>query len=200
MRATATGHNRTGMAAAPREEREGLKSMNQASVIPLTGGDGAGLESVRRRYAEESENVGSIPPPPSVKGKVKSAIGTLSGESVAVFLDRLGQRLAFERNGSRLYEGLLTKHRVADGAGLLGSEAPGLADLQELHDEEVAHFALLHDAIEQLGGDGELGGESVCPEGHNSCLRAIAPETVVVAARELISAAGRDRGEPPAPQ
>jgi hypothetical protein len=156
MKTPETGNNRTGLATASAEAREGVDSM----VAALPPGDlesefdGAGLAELRARRARETDDgVGSVPPPATVAGKVKSAIGTLSGASMAVFMDRLGQRLAFERQGSRLYEGLIAKLRAADADGGLGRHAPALDDLIELHDEELQHFLLLTKTIADLGGD-----------------------------------------------
>ena len=139
MRTPETGHNRTGLATASADAREGVESMVAAQpagdLEAELGGDG--LAELRARCARDTDGVGSVPPPATVAGKVKSAIGTLSGASMAVFMDRLGQRLAFERQGSRLYEGLIEKFRAAETDGELGRHAPELEDLIELHDEEL---------------------------------------------------------------
>lgn len=155
MKTPATGNNRTGLAVASSAAQEGVESMVAAQpagdLETELGGDG--LADMRARCARETDGVGSIPPPATVGGKLKSAIGTLSGESMAVFMDRLGQRLAFERQGSRLYEGLIAKFRAAEADGGLGRHGPALEDLVELHDEELQHFMLLTKTITDLGGD-----------------------------------------------
>lgn len=155
MKTPATGRNRTGCAAARPDVQEGVASMITAQpagdLESELGGDG--ISEVRVRCARETDAVGSVPPPVTVAGKLKSAIGTLSGASMAVFMDRLGQRLAFERQGSRLYEGLIAKFRAAQAEVDLGRFAPALEDLIELHDDELQHFMLLRKAIEDLGGD-----------------------------------------------
>lgn len=155
MKHPATGNNRTGMATAGYREREGVQTMTAAQPARLTsassGGDGFAL--AREAVALETGGVGSIPAPATVAGKLKSAIGTLSGESMAVLMDRLGQRLAFERQGSRLYEGLIAKFRAAEAADAIGARGPCLEDLIELHDEELQHFLLLQQTIADLGGD-----------------------------------------------
>jgi hypothetical protein len=66
-----------------------------------------------------------------------------------LLLDELGQRLAFERSGVRLYEILLAKLRI-EGALPAGPTAP---ELQRFRDEELSHIALLVRAIERHGGD-----------------------------------------------
>jgi rubrerythrin len=58
--------------------------------------------------------------------------------------------LAFERQGTRLYQAVLQKceaMNVEDSAG------PSIEDLQHICDEELEHFKLLQKAITKLGGD-----------------------------------------------
>lgn len=52
------------------------------------------------------------------------------------FLDKLSERLAFERTGVRLYEALLNKCQT------LGESAPGptLEDIEHIGSEELEHF------------------------------------------------------------
>src|SRR5690606_28366756 len=69
--------------------------------------------------------------------------------SMAVFLDKLGERLAFERMGTRLYDGLINKVETLDP----NSTAPSLDELMEIRDEEHRHFLLLNEAVTELGGD-----------------------------------------------
>jgi rubrerythrin len=64
-------------------------------------------------------------------------------------VDKLGERLAFERAGTRLYEALISKY---DAFGSF-SGGPSRDDLEHVRQEEYRHFTLLQSAIEQLGGD-----------------------------------------------
>jgi bacterioferritin (cytochrome b1) len=68
---------------------------------------------------------------------------------MAVLLDKLSERLAFERMGTRLYDALINKCEV------LGESSPGptLAALRRIRDEEAQHFLLLNRAVAALGGD-----------------------------------------------
>jgi hypothetical protein len=73
----------------------------------------------------------------------------MQGEKLTVFLDLIGERLAFERGGVRLYDALLVKFAAAD-------EHPGgptLEDLQTIRADELAHFHLLVGLCKELGGD-----------------------------------------------
>jgi hypothetical protein len=64
-------------------------------------------------------------------------------------MDKLGERLAFERTGTRLYDALISKHE-AFGSFTGG---PSKADLAHIREQEFQHFTMLQAAIEQLGGD-----------------------------------------------
>jgi ferritin-like protein len=66
-----------------------------------------------------------------------------------VLLDKLAERASFERGGVRLYDSMLLK---AAGAEALPGDM-SVAALQEIRDDEAAHFALLVQSIERLGGD-----------------------------------------------
>jgi hypothetical protein len=63
-----------------------------------------------------------------------------------LLMDKLGERLAFERSGTRLYDALLGK------CNAMQSKIP-LKELQHIRDEEAMHFALCGAAIQSLGGD-----------------------------------------------
>ena len=64
-------------------------------------------------------------------------------------MDKLGERLAFERSGTRLYEALLAKHHIY--GSFSGGPTPG--DLEHVLKEEYRHFLMLQSIIEQMGGD-----------------------------------------------
>jgi rubrerythrin len=66
-----------------------------------------------------------------------------------LLLDKLGERLAFERTGTRLYEALVSKY---DAFGSFAG-GPSREDLEHVLEEEYRHFTLLQSVIEQLGGD-----------------------------------------------
>ncbi len=69
--------------------------------------------------------------------------------SVAMLLDKLGARLAFERSGVRLYEALARKRNAIESELM----EPTVEELQELRDEELEHMRMLEDCITELGGD-----------------------------------------------
>ncbi len=125
------GKNRTGIQMAPKQAEKMMKAPKAAQFTP---GDDSGLVEVRTAYIQSSGPVGSVAP---------------AGKNSRVLLDRLGERLAFERSGTRLYEAMLTKCRaVANGQG-----GDVLEELEHYCDEEREHFQLLVACREKLGAD-----------------------------------------------
>jgi rubrerythrin len=76
------------------------------------------------------------------------SVGQFDG--LAVLLDKLGERLAFERQGTRLYEAFLQK---CESLALEESSGPSVEELRHICEEELEHFHLLQNAIIALGGD-----------------------------------------------
>lgn len=139
--------NKTGVGTAPRLAKEMIEGAEK--TVPSTMGNGERISRVFRDYIEESEPIGSVPPPTSLKGLVKTAGQAIAGKKPTVLLDRLGERMAFERTGVRLYEGLLDKHDALGGF----DGGPSRGDLELFRAEELEHFALLKAWVERLGAD-----------------------------------------------
>lgn len=170
MEATTIGMNRTGAATSPID----VQAMTEAAdaLSPAVPIDTAAAEADRLAYISESETVGSIPPPASMKGVLKTGLAKLKGDTPSIFMDKIGERIAFERGGTRLYEALITKYqgvhalgeevlvpaeqlRAVDGSmGGVGvpGEAP-LATLMRIRSEELEHFRMLGEAMVKMGGD-----------------------------------------------
>jgi rubrerythrin len=151
MKSTASlGSNLTGIATAPDEAEQMVAAAIAGTPVadPLTDV----LGPVRGTYAEASEPVGSMPPPATLTGVAKAVAGALRGQKTHVFLDKLGERLAFERTGTRLYRAAVSKVEA------LGSRPgePTPADLQEILEEEHQHMLLVAEAIRGLGADPTL--------------------------------------------
>lgn len=143
------GDNRTGIA-----RHEELAETMRAGVEefgPTSSGSKAAAGKVRIDYAREAETrgLGSVPPPKGVTKKAKAALDEVIGREPTLFMDKLGERLAFERSGTRLYEALLSKLE-ADGGF---DDGPTRDDLVDILEEEHRHFALLVDVMRGLGGD-----------------------------------------------
>jgi len=142
-----TGKNRTGVARAKERCVEMLRGNEE--FAPAAGLDGASIAELRKEYASEGEPLGTLPPPASAQQLGKTAVATIRDGHPSVFVDKLAARLAFERSGVRLYEALLSKFDAIGGF----ENGPERSDLTLLLDQEMAHFMMLHRAIEQLGAD-----------------------------------------------
>ncbi|MDB5104976.1 MAG: hypothetical protein JWP91_2665 [Fibrobacteres bacterium] len=144
---TELGMNRTGMAMAPKEGKR--QKENEWKAPPIALGDSGEIVRLRAAYDAESGPIGTVSPPATIKGVAKTALQMGKGHNATALIDKIGERLAFERAGTRLYELLIGKFRA-------GESETGDADLSALirfHDEEREHFLLLWKCLEQLGAD-----------------------------------------------
>ena len=143
----AVGMNRTGLDMAPLSKGD-MVDYAQAEAARAPESDGA-FEAVHMAYIEEAERVGSVPLPATVKGMATTAMSKMTGKKPEVLIDKLGERLAFERAGTRLYEAMLLKCGAVDGA----NNPIDVAALARIRDDEEMHFHLVHKFIERLGAD-----------------------------------------------
>lgn len=142
------GMNRTGNATSPIDSREMMDNVDpdRPSAPPI---ENSGISKIRTRYTESAEPLGTVPPPATVVGAVTTGIEKLTGKNPAVFINKLGERLAFERTGSRLYQALISRYDALKTV----SGFPELAAIQRIHEDELAHFQLIWDTITELGAD-----------------------------------------------
>ncbi|MPZ78797.1 MAG: hypothetical protein GEU77_20030 [Deltaproteobacteria bacterium] len=139
------GMNKTGIGTAPRLSKEMIESSRTG---PVSQGNSGTPADLRAQYIRQGNNVGSVPPPTSMKGVAKSALQALKGEKAIVLIDKLAERLAFERTGTRLYETLIQKaHAIETGNGKV------VAGLERICQEELSHFHMLWGCLEKLGAD-----------------------------------------------
>ncbi|HUQ74400.1 MAG TPA: ferritin-like domain-containing protein [Burkholderiales bacterium] len=125
---TEVGSNHSGMDVSPTAD----EMLENTELTKPRRGDERELAKIRAEYGSEAEPVGTLPE---------------GGDGLRTLLmDKLGERLAFERSGTRLYDALLVKCKSADGA------IPQ-KEVQHIRDEEAMHFALCGAAIQALGGD-----------------------------------------------
>jgi len=141
------GLNRTGIGTSPVEAPKTVQGAEEGAA--LASGDLAQAAKVRLREAKAADRIGGVPPPATVKGAAKAVVKALTGDKATVLIDKLGERAAFERAGTRLYELALLKAQAYPG----WSGGPTVADLQEIHDEELSHYGLVIECLEQLGAD-----------------------------------------------
>jgi len=141
------GFNRTGIETARNNANAMLEAAEEFRVDSES--DGESIALVRDLYAREADPMGSVPPPATVGGTVKALAGLLTGARPQQLLDKLGERLAFERTGTRLYE--VIRGKVQHQAGFAGG--PTLDEIERILLQEYAHFRLAEDLIRRLGGD-----------------------------------------------
>ena len=144
---TDMGMNRSGLATAP------VMAPSMLEVPSLTHpshrGDEALIADERIAYSLQGEPAVTMPPPGSFKEIANATVKLLKGETAAVLVDKLGERLAFERSGVRLYEALISKF---DAFGTFEG-GPTREELQTILLQEQEHFKLLAETIRGLGSD-----------------------------------------------
>lgn len=139
--------NKTGMGTSPRLSKEMLEGAEKTQ--PTTPGDGEHMARVHAHYIKDAEPIGTVPPPTTLKGLFKAAGQAITGKKPTVLIDKVAERMAFERSGVRLYEGLIGKHKA------LGSfdGGPSHKELVRFQAEELEHFKMLKGTLERLGAD-----------------------------------------------
>jgi hypothetical protein len=146
---TEIGPNRTGIATSPLDARELIKAASRA--VPNPTFEPSELRKLHEELCREAPPIGSMPPPGTLKGAAKTVISALKGERLNVFLDKLGARLAFERGGVRLYGALLAK--LAGSSQHHRDTGITREDVEEIREDELRHYGIVHQAIVQCGGD-----------------------------------------------
>lgn len=141
------GMNRTGIQMSPIDSK--LMQDVDPSMQSDDGGDESALADMRTEYIINADTLGSVPIPATLTGVVTTTMKMLSGESPHILLDQLGERLAFERTGTRLYDALITKCEVM----LNGDISMTVDDLMQIRQDEARHFRMVADAITSLGWD-----------------------------------------------
>jgi bacterioferritin (cytochrome b1) len=143
VKSTAAVINRTGVATAPEQAEAAVSAA--ASAVPSSKGTAHDLDSARMPYLKAHEPIGSRPP----------GLGKMAPD---IFMDKLGERLAFERSGTRLYQLMLGKMQANGRSG----GGPSIQDIEHIMQEEYQHFQLVSATIAQLGGDPTL--ETPCAD------------------------------------
>jgi ferritin-like metal-binding protein YciE len=116
---------------------------------PPAPGDASAIAQMRSEYIAAADPLGTVPPPATIKGTLASGLKMIQGKRPQVFIDKLGERLAFERTGTRLYQALLMKCEAPHA----GPDLFSIDTLRRFCDEEAAHFAMLEECIRMLGAD-----------------------------------------------
>jgi hypothetical protein len=144
---TDLGMNRTGIDLSAIDTKELISAARAAR--PTTEGDEQTLAAYRSHYIQEAEPIGTVPVPGTLKGLAQSVVQKLTGKKPEVLIDKLGERLAFERTGTRLYDAFLNKCQMRTEE----TRSLPLDQLRIFRDEEARHFSLLWDVMRDLGAD-----------------------------------------------
>lgn len=147
---TSLGLNRTGTHMSPLLTRSMQSYAEKCSPPPEDPIHESSIAGVRSDYVQEAGSIGSVPLPGTLAGAVKTSLDKLTGKKPEVLIDKLGERLAFERAGVRLYQALIDKVAATDNPQNLPF---GLADLEHIRDEELEHLHMLTSVLESLGAD-----------------------------------------------
>lgn len=142
------GLNKTGIQMSPNQAEAMVEGTGLFDVGPIRYD---GLEKIRRSYIAESEPVGAVPLPGTLRGALSTGKEKLKGHNPEILINKLGERLAFERAGVRLYDAMILKCEAAadDGSGGVIS----LELLRKFRNEEAEHFFMVRHAMESLGAD-----------------------------------------------
>lgn len=140
------GHNLTGAQMSPKDTERQLDALKH--FPPDVPGNASQLLIARKEVTGNAGRIGSVPIPGSAKGMLKSGFEKMMGKNPEVLINKLGERLAYERTGVRLYEATLAKVQGQEKVdqGLVQT-------LQQIRNEEEEHFQLLVSAVEKLGAD-----------------------------------------------
>ena len=135
--------NRTGIQTAPELAEELIEGASNAA--PSSEGGAEDIAQFRADYIAEGFPIGSMPTVPVSEEEQADE----DEMAMAVFLDKLSERLAFERTGVRLYEAFYNKVET------LGETVPGptLEQIEQIGREELEHFLMVNRTITELGGD-----------------------------------------------
>jgi rubrerythrin len=141
------GLNRSGLATAPLLAPRALEVRDLTH--PSMEGDETLMALERLGYAREAEPIATMPPPGSLTELASTAMKMLKGEKATVLVDKVGERLAFERGGTRLYDALLSKYDAFGG----WKGGPRRSELEHIRRQELEHFHALAQTLDELGAD-----------------------------------------------
>jgi len=152
--ATRMGLNRTGIQMSPQQTKDMLDGMealeaDSSAEVPMDDPDGQALSVTRVEYIAVADPLGSVPAPATLKGAAKSGAKMLTGNRPQAFIDKLAERLAFERGGTRLYDAVYAK-AIAHEDELNKVSAQ---EILEIRNEEARHALLIKECLETLGAD-----------------------------------------------
>lgn len=168
------GPNKTGMQMSPIMSKEMLNKPRGMAKERSTGRKAGAelaidMEEMEISYIQSVGPIGSVPLPGTLKGIIKVGTEKLTKDNIEVFIDKLGERLAFERTGVRLYDAFIRKcqagqreqgerrergekNEMEKSAEELSLTIPTERFIQ-FRNEELDHFKLIQSCMEEMGAD-----------------------------------------------
>lgn len=143
------GPNRTGMDTSPIDGKamvEGAQTLTKTTPLPRKR-----MADFRRSATDEGGSIGSVPVPGTFKGALSAGKKKIQGHNPELLINKLGQRLAFERAGTRLYDALIMKCNAAMDSAT--AQIVSIDKLRHFRDEEHEHMLLVGAVISDLGAD-----------------------------------------------
>lgn len=150
QQSTYLGMNKTGAQMSPMATKSMQSYADENSPFIEDPMEEQAISSVRSEYAHEADKVGSVPLPGTLTGAVSTGLSKLAGKNPEVLIDKLGERLAYERTGVRLYQTMIDKVSAMTDIATLPF---GIGDLEHIRDEELEHMHMLAEIVESLGAD-----------------------------------------------
>lgn len=149
---TATGKNRSGMQMSPLDAAS-MHELADMTVPPR--GSAMDLARIRAGYNGTRDGLGSVPPPGTLKGVASNVSTAVAGRRSPLLIDKLSERLAFERGGVRLYDAFIQKlELLRENSPEQDHDGwPDTETVMQFRNEELQHARLVKSCIEQIGGD-----------------------------------------------
>lgn len=138
------GMNKTGIQMSPRLTSEMLEGRSEFQASSLD--TSMTSAQIKQEYIADSKPIGTVPLPGTAKGALNVGLNMIKNSHPEVLIDKLGERLAFERASIRLYEALIVKCEATM------SDMP-LDLLYQFREDEMQHFRLLWETMEKIGVD-----------------------------------------------
>src|SRR5690554_7258267 len=104
-KSTQMGRNRTGIDMSPIDSKAMIEGAMNSPVTQTS----QTIRSIERDYIQQSDAVGSVPIPGTIKGALKATMQKVTGNNPEMSINKLGERLAYERTGVRISECFINK-------------------------------------------------------------------------------------------
>lgn len=151
---TKLGSNKTGIDMSPihsKQMLEASENLHMESLHMDSVDINSPLPNLKQSFIQEADPLGSVPIPGTVRGVAQSLLKTATGHHPEVFINKLGERLAYERSGIRIYDAFIMKCELT-AVSATGKQID-ISQLKQFRTQEAEHFELLTDCIVKLGAD-----------------------------------------------